>query len=80
METAVRRSSSREGAGVQGVSPWRGVRFLGGSFLLTMILLTAGVQVARLPNLAVLGVLLLVCAVQLAFLVPPLWNRLFRYL
>ncbi len=57
----------------------RGVRFLGSSFLLTVALLAAGVLAAELPNLAVFGVLLLLCAVEFAFLVPPLWNRLFRY-
>ncbi len=52
---------------------------MGGSFLIAVVLLAAGVQIATLPSLAFLGVVLLVCALELAFLMPFLWNRVFQY-
>ncbi len=67
------------GSGTAGtLDAWDGPRFLGGSLLLTLALLAAGLLWLRVLDLAWFGVLLVFCAVTFAYLMPFLWNSLFR--
>ncbi len=73
-------SPGREHASGPSLYRRRGAGFLGGSFLLAVLLFAAGIQTAELPNLSRLGVLLVLCAVQVAFFSPVIWNHVLRHL
>ncbi len=71
-------SPEREHAPDSSLYKRRGAGFLGGSFLLAILLFAAGIQTAQFTNLSRLGVLLVLCAVQVAFLSPVIWNYVLR--